>query len=44
MNSKRLICLVIRHKHRITECPFTGLKYDKCDRCGGSIILGKADQ
>ena len=40
---KRIICFIIGHQHRITSCPFTGLKYDKCDRCSGSIITGRVE-
>lgn len=37
----RLVCFVLGHKSRITACPFTLLKYDKCDRCEGSVVIGK---
>lgn len=40
---KRFICFIIGHKSRITSCPFTLLKYDKCDRCSGSIVIGKVE-
>lgn len=39
----RIICFVVGHKSRITSCPFTLLKYDKCDRCQGSVIIGRVN-
>lgn len=37
---KRLLCFIIGHQSRITSCPFTLLKYDKCDRCNRSMVIG----
>jgi len=40
MNS-RIVCFVLGHKKRISKCPYTLNVYDVCDRCGGTLVIGK---
>lgn len=41
--NKVVICKIVGHKSRISKCPFTLTVYDVCDRCKGTVTLGKWD-